>query len=172
MDNPCSVPKREGYQIRELPIRYGWIITDDNLLTCSEQHINKVFAMLRRQQNRPEFIGGLEAKLFTPDMAKQIMSLRPKSLFFAYDTSDDYEPLRYTGYYLREAGLKINHDTARYYVLCGYPRDTFQNAEKRMHDTFAAGFAPFSMLYLTNTVIQPGMATISTPMGIPENSLE
>jgi hypothetical protein len=143
----CSVPKREGYQIRELPVRDGWIIADDNLLACSEQHINEVFAMLRRQPQRPEFTGGLEAKLLTPAMAEQLMSLRPKSLFFAYDTPDDYEPLRYAGRYLREAGLKTNHDTARCYVLCGYPRDTFQAAEKRMHDTFSAGFAPFAMLY-------------------------
>ena len=28
----CAVPKREGGQLRELPVTDGWIVTDDNLL--------------------------------------------------------------------------------------------------------------------------------------------
>ena len=31
----CAVPKREGFKIRELPVRVGWIIQDDNILACS-----------------------------------------------------------------------------------------------------------------------------------------
>ena len=30
----CTVPKREGYQLRELPVTDGWIVADDNLLDC------------------------------------------------------------------------------------------------------------------------------------------
>lgn len=45
----CSVPKREG-DIRELPITEGYNVLDDNLLACSEEHIRKVFAMLKRQR--------------------------------------------------------------------------------------------------------------------------
>jgi hypothetical protein len=44
----CSVPKREGNKLRELPITDGWIVTDDNLLACSEKHISGVFEMLKR----------------------------------------------------------------------------------------------------------------------------
>ena len=46
----CSVPKREGGKLRELPITDGNIILDDNLLACSEQHIRAVFEMLGRQK--------------------------------------------------------------------------------------------------------------------------
>jgi hypothetical protein len=89
----CSVPKREGYELRELPIVDGWILQDDNLLACSEKHINAVFEMLKRQPKRPSFTGGLEAKLLTQDMAFRLKELKPQSLFFAYDTPNDYDPL-------------------------------------------------------------------------------
>ena len=56
----CSVPKREG-TLRELPINDGWILLDNNILACSEKHIRAVFDMLKLQQHRPQFTGGIEA---------------------------------------------------------------------------------------------------------------
>ena len=82
----CAVPKREGGQLRELPVRDGWIVQDDNLLACSPEHIDEVFAMLARQPDRPQFVGGLEAALMTPVMAERLYELHPDSLFFAYAT--------------------------------------------------------------------------------------
>jgi hypothetical protein len=143
----CSVPKREGYQLRELPITDGWIITDDNLLACSPEHIAAVFEMLKRQPYRPQFVGGLEAKLLTADMATKLRELNPKSMFFAYDTPDDYEPLVQSGIYLRNAGFKKSNQQARCYVLVGYKNDTFEKAEKRLLQTWEAGFFPFAMLF-------------------------
>ena len=58
----CMVPEREGYKLRELSIRDGWNVLDDNLLACSDDHVNAVFDMLKRQDRQPEFTGGLEAK--------------------------------------------------------------------------------------------------------------
>jgi hypothetical protein len=143
----CSVPKREGGQLRELPVTDGWIVTDDNLLACSPQHVEKVFAMLRRQPHRPQFVGGLEAKILTLEMAHRLKGLNPKSLFFAYDTKDDLEPLMQAGAYLGVAGFKREHHVVRCYVLCGYKGDTFDKAEARMREAWDAGFMPFSMLY-------------------------
>lgn len=71
----CAVPKREGYQLRELPVTDGWIVTDDNLLACSPGHIDKVFIMLGRQKYRPQFVGGLESALMTTDIAARIHDL-------------------------------------------------------------------------------------------------
>ena len=73
----CAVPKREGGVLRELPVTDGWIVQDDNLLACSPAHINAVFAMLARQPHRPQFTGGLEAALMTPEMAVRLHELRP-----------------------------------------------------------------------------------------------
>ncbi|WP_235375064.1 MULTISPECIES: hypothetical protein [Sanguibacteroides] len=143
----CAVPKREGYALRELPVIDGWIVTDDNLLACSDRHIKEVFDMLKRQPDRPQFVGGLEAKILTSERAKQLKELRPESLFFAYDTPDDLEPLRQAGKYLFDAGFtKASHEL-RCYVLIGYKGDSFEKAEKRLRETWDAGFMPFAMLY-------------------------
>jgi hypothetical protein len=143
----CAVPKREGYALRELPVTDGWIITDDNLLACSPAHISKVFDMLKRQPYRPHFVGGLEAKLLTPQMAVKLRELKPRSMFFAYDTPDDYEPLLQAGEYLRAAGFSTASQVARCYVLIGYKGDTFEKAQRRLVETWRAGFFPLAMLY-------------------------
>ena len=64
----CSVWRREGAEIRELPITAGWNVLDDNLLACSDQHIRNVFEMLKGQKSngRIQFTGGLEAKRLKP----------------------------------------------------------------------------------------------------------
>ena len=142
----CSVPEREG-GLRELPIAEGWIVTDDNLLACSQGHIDGVFEMLQRQPHRPQFVGGLEAKLLTKNMAHRLKALKPETMFFAYDTPDDYEPLVQAGKYLAEAGFTKNNHIARCYVLIGYQNDTFEKAEERLRQAWAAGFFPFAMLY-------------------------
>lgn len=142
----CSVPKRAG-SLKELDIKDGWIIQDDNLLACSEGHIKAVFDMLKRQKHRPEFRGGLEAKLLKPWHAELLRSINPQSMFFAYDTPDDYEPLIKAGKLLNEYGLNLQSRKNYCYVLIGYKNDTFEKATKRLEDTLKAGFIPFAMLY-------------------------
>lgn len=141
----CSVWKREG-SIRELAISRGWNVLDDNLISCSREHQLSVFEMLRGQKN-VEFTGGLEAKLLTPWHIEQFARLNIKQMFFAYDTPDDYEPLVQAGKMLAEANITYANRKARAYVLCGYPNDTFDDADKRMRQTVSAGFMPMAMLY-------------------------
>lgn len=146
----CSVWRREGATVRELPITEGWNVLDDNLLACSEEHQRAVFAMLARQKaagHRIEFTGGLEAARLRPWHVEALRELRPKQMFFAYDTPDDLEPLRQAGRMLLGAGWTTTSHTLRAYVLCGYPRDTFEAAGRRMAETVEAGFMPMAMLY-------------------------
>jgi len=146
----CSVWRREGNAIRELPITEGYNLLDDNILACSDDHIKRVFNMLevgKKKYKKPvEFTGGLEAALLKPWHCEEIYKLKPKQLFFAYDTPDDLEPLINSGDMLSTAGFRIHHQL-RAYVLCGYPKDTFEQAEKRMYQTIQAGFMPMAMLY-------------------------
>lgn len=142
----CDVWKRDS-DIRELPIRDGWNILDDNLLACSEQHIRAVFTMLSRQKHRPEFTGGLEAKRMKPWIASELRKLHPESMYFAYDTPDDLAPLRSAGQMLIDAGFTKTSHRSRCYVLCGYPKDTMNSAENRMRQTIDAGFVPMAMLW-------------------------
>ena len=143
----CSVPKREGYQLRELPITQGYNVLDDNLLACSDRHINKVFDMLKQQSHRPEFTGGLEAKILKPWHAKRLKEIKTRRMYFAYDTPDDYEPLVQAGRILRDEGFTIASHVMCCYVLIGYQGDKMEAAEKRLRDTWKAGFLPYAMLY-------------------------
>jgi hypothetical protein len=144
----CSVWRREGNTIRELEIKEGNNILDDNLLACSQGHILGVFQMLFQQKyGRPMFTGGLEAARLRDWHVELLRQLRPKELFFAYDTPDDYEPLVEAGKKLLRAGFTVSSHALRAYVLVGYPGDTFTKAERRLTDTIKAGFLPMAMLY-------------------------
>ena len=150
----CSVPKREGAGVRELPVTWGWNVLDDNLLACSRQHIEQVFSMLHAQKHQPSFTGGLEAARLKPWHVELLAKRPPESMFFAYDTPGDLEPLREAGKLLRRPGLGLSKDgkaianRARCYVLCGFFRgDTPEKAARRMVDTVEAGFWPMAMVY-------------------------
>lgn len=142
----CSVWKRQPNVI-ELPIVDGNIIQDDNLLACSDQHIKDVFKMLSKQKKPAVFSGGIEAKLLKPWHIDLFSSIRLKSLFCAYDTPDDLDPLIEAGKLLSKANITFENRKAVCYVLIGYPKDTFEKAEKRIEQVFKAGFFPFAMLW-------------------------
>lgn len=142
----CAVPKREG-GLTELPIHDGWNVLDDNLLACSDEHVEKVFQMLSRQEKRAVFTGGLESKILKPWHAKRLREINAQRMYFAYDTPDDYEPLVEAGKIMRQEGHRPQSHTMGCYCLIGYPNDTFDAAEKRLTDAAKNGFAPYAMLY-------------------------
>ena len=142
----CSVPKRAG-KLKQLAINDGWIIQDDNFLACDDVHKNQTIEMLKRIKKRPEFRGGLEAKILTRPDVELLQSVNPKTMYFAYDTPDDYEPLVEAGRMLKEADITVKSRVPYAYVLMGYPKDTMDAAEQRCIDTPKAGFIPFGMLY-------------------------
>lgn len=141
----CIVPKREG-GLRELAIADGWIVQDDNLLACSDDHVRAVFTMLKRQQQRAE-IRGLEAKQLQRWHVDLLADMKPARMYFAYDAPDDLQPLRQAGAMLAEAGFHRESHRVCAYVLIGYPGDSLGAAEKRLRESWAAGFWPFAMLY-------------------------
>ena len=147
----CSVPIREGGKLRELPITSGFNIADDNLLACSEKHIRAVFDMLKRQPERPLFTGGLEARRLRQWHVDLLREVRVKRMYFAYDDPCEYEPLVAAGRLLAENGIARQSHTASSYVLVGFRGDTFEAAEKRLRDAWAAGFVPFAMLFRDDT---------------------
>jgi len=143
----CSVWRREG-GIRELPIHPGNNLLDDNILACSDNHINAVFDMA--EKNKPfQFTGGLEAKLLKRWHVERLAKLKPVQTFFAYDTPDDLEPLVEAGKLLKEYGFSFRQ--LRCHVLMGFPKDTIEDAEKRIWQTINAGFMPSAMVYRDKT---------------------
>lgn len=143
----CSVPRCARGTIRELPITDGWNILDDNILGTSEQHFRDVCAMLKRQKHPAVFSGGLEPALLQQWQADLLYDVRPDRLYTAYDTKDDLEPLIEMGRKLWAAGFRPARHNMRCYVLVGYEGDSFEDAERRLHETMQAGFVPFAMLY-------------------------
>lgn len=148
----CSVWKREGNVVRELPICNGYNVLDDNLLACSENHIRSVFDMLRKQTKPVDFSGGWEAKRLKTWHIDLLTTLKLNQVWFAYDDDDDLEPLVYAGKMLREAGLSITKSgnvshKIRCYCLVGYPKDTIDKADTRLRTAYANGFLPMAMLY-------------------------
>src|SRR6516225_2241719 len=150
----CSVWKRDPVP-RLLPVIDGWNILDDNLLACPRDHVEAVFAMLRRQHRRIEFTGGLEALSLQDYQVELLASLRPRpTMFFAYDPGDEFETLRSAASRLLEAGFTAASHLMRVYVLIGYPKDTFAAAEQRLRQMLAIGFTPMAMLWRPETQSQ------------------
>jgi hypothetical protein len=142
----CSVPAREG-ALRELPVTEGANILDDNLLACSESHVRKVFLMLNRQKRGiVQFTGGLEAARLRPWHVELLHGLRPKQIFFAFDTPDDLPALEEAARLFRVAEYGTRN-ILRCYVLVGYPGDSFLEAEQRLRTVMRLGFGPMAMLY-------------------------
>jgi hypothetical protein len=146
----CSVPKREGRKVRELPIAQGHNVLDDNLLACAAPHFERVIAMLAEQKERALFTGGLEAKRLRGRHVAMLKDLRPKQMFFAYDTPDDLPPLENAMRLFREAGYGNRH-TLHCYVLVGYPGDAMLAAEGRLNTVVRLGMCPMAMLYRDET---------------------
>lgn len=149
--NSCWFCIERNSEMKLLDIHDGWNDLSSNLLACPPDHIWQVFAALDRGRKiygkAPQFTGGLEAKRLEWWHVEALKKLRPKQMFFAYDTPDDLNPLRQAGRMLIAGGFTTASHCLRAYVLCGYPKDTFDKAERRMAQTTEAGFMPMAMLY-------------------------
>jgi hypothetical protein len=135
----CLVPPREG-RLRELPIVQGNLVQDNNLLQCSREHLEKVWAMLRTQHS-VEFTGGLDARLVTTEIADAIRGLSLKQLFLACDTDNGLAPLERA-----VELLQLPRDKVRCYVLCAFNTSVDQ-CEERLQRVWRAGAMPFAQLY-------------------------
>jgi hypothetical protein len=154
----CMARKREG-PLRELPVREGANILDDNLLACSELHIKRVFEMLEEQKKlhrRTYFTGGLEAARIEEWHVALLKKLRPKEIFFGCDDEEKFFHLREAVKLFKEADY-FSHNTLRAYVLIGYRNDTLEDAERRLKRVKDIGVCPMAMLYrdLSGAIIQP-----------------
>lgn len=137
----CLVPEREG-NLREIGIREGNNILDNNLLQCNKEHIAEVFDMLR-SQHAVHFSGGLDSRLLTNSIADDLRSLRIKQLFFACDTKEAIKALE-------RAKCKLNGFTRqqlRCYVLLAFDGESISEAQERLENIWKLGFMPFVQLY-------------------------
>jgi len=146
----CYASKREG-NIRELKIKDGWKIHDNNILACSKKHFEAVCEMLSRQPEPSTWAGGLEARRLTARHTKILSQItpKPKRLYFANDRKGDLIYLKMAADILHDAGF--NREQMYCYVLIGYPGDSVAAATKRLYETLDAGYFTFAMLFRDDT---------------------
>lgn len=138
----CVVPRREG-AIRELQIKPGWIVQDNNLLACSPPHVRAVFDMLKGQDRAIFFNGGLD-KHFLQEWHRPLFdSIKIGELWFACDTAADLPQLERAAQILN--GISI--EKLRCYTMIGYDTETPDEADRRCARVYELGFLPFSQLY-------------------------
>lgn len=139
----CFVPEREG-ALRELPVRDGHDVLDNNLLAASRGHIEAVLAMLRRQKERARFTGGFEARRVEPWFAAALKEIRTATGFLAYDRPGDRKVVAEAAKLLLPCFTKRRLGC---YVLCGYVGDTIEAAKERCQYVQDLGMMAFAMFY-------------------------
>lgn len=142
----CFVPKREG-KIRELQIKPGWIVQDNNLLACSEDHVRAVFDMLREQKRRIFFNGGLDKDLLKDWHRELLDSIFIGEIWLSCDTGSAMKSLVGSSKIL--GGIPTNKK--RCYVMIGFDGETLVEAERRLESVLELGFMPFCQLYQPET---------------------
>lgn len=142
----CMVPKREG-SLRELEIKPGWIVQDNNLLACSERHIRAVFDMLRARNRRIYFNGGLDKHFLKPWHRALFDSISIGELWFACDSAVDLPWLEKAAGILDGIPLRKR----RCYTMIGFNGESIDDASRRLDRVLEMGFLPFCQLYQPET---------------------
>jgi len=139
----CFVPKREG-KLRELKnIVSGNIVQDNNLLACSESHIEKVFNILKHQ-TKINFSGGLESSRITDKIVDELRGLKIYQLWLSFDYPDLFKSLTKA---VEKLKRYFRRDQIRCYVLIGYNGDALEKAESRLRMAWELGTLPFAQRY-------------------------
>ena len=145
----CSVPVREK-TTREIEIKDGWIVQDNNILACSEKHLWKVFEMLRKQPYPAQFKGGLDTTLIKKEHRKLFDRIRVSELWFACDSDIAFPPLLKASEIFKDYPRNKKYC----YALIGFGGETLLSAEKRLRNIYLLGFMPFAQLYQSDDKIK------------------
>lgn len=138
----CLVPELEG-KLYTIPIMPGYIIQDNNLLQCPASHRQNVFQMLSSQRKAANFLGGLDARLITDEIAEELRGLRIHQVFLAADTNGALKPLNRA---IKKLSF-LPRQKLRCYVLLGYNDETMEQGKIRLHKVWELGAMPFAQLY-------------------------
>jgi hypothetical protein len=137
------LPLREN-RFRQLKaIAPGSVIQDNNILLADRRHLERLFAMLRRQR-QIKFMGGLDCRLLDDWHIERLRSLSVDRLWLALDHKDRMKPFKKACTALTKAGFTRHH--IRAYVLAGF-HEPIQAAEERLIFAYECGALPFIQVY-------------------------
>lgn len=137
----CLVSRREG-RLRELEIKPGNIVNDNNILACSRPHFEAVCEMLQGQ-NVIQFKGGLDIDYLESWHVEHFKKMRLDELWIACDNGAALKKLDKAADLLAD----FNIEKKRCYVMVGFDGETQEEARKRCEAVYAKGFLPFAQLY-------------------------
>ena len=137
----CLVSKREG-KLRELEIKPGHIVNDNNLLACSRGHIERVFEMLAGQK-AVQFKGGLDIDYLEPWHVDLMKEISLDELWVACDNQAGLKRLEKAKDLLADFSI----EKKRCYVLIGHNGETLTDAESRCEAVYEKGFLPFAQKF-------------------------
>jgi hypothetical protein len=132
----CYVPKMEG-MIRVVGDIYDFwdgkskeiTIMDNNILALPE-HFKMICQQIRKEKLRVDFNQGLDCRLVTDEIAKDILSIKHiQEIRFAFDDIRTQPQVEKCIQTLRRNGLK---DWGTRWYCYVSPTDTFENVYKRM----------------------------------------
>jgi len=137
----CAVPKIEGSfrELRNWPVRP--IVCDNNLLSSSRVHFDRVINALKTMP-WVDFNQGLDARLFKPHHADRLAELRHVKVRFAFDHRSTENKVADAVALTRRKGLK----NISIYCLIGF-RDTPEDARYRLEKVRSWGIRPNPMRY-------------------------
>ena len=145
----CFVPKREG-KLREIEIKPGHIIQDNNILACSDNHFQRVCDMLAKQKEPAQFKGGLDIDYLNKWHVDCLLEIRVAELWVACDNKAGLARLDKAKDLLGDFSL----NKKRCYVLIGHGDETLSEAEARCSAVYEKGFLPFAQLFRGPKLIQ------------------
>jgi len=137
----CFVPKREG-KLRELKVKPGHIVQDNNLLACSRGHVEKVFGMLAGQ-SKVQFKGGIDIDYLKPWHVELMKNIKTNEIWVACDTVAGLKKLDKAADLLSD----FNIGKKRCFVLIAYNGESITEAERRCRTVYEKGFLPFAQLF-------------------------
>lgn len=131
----CIVPKKEGKLKAVGDIYDFWdgksktiTILDNNILALPE-HFKMIIAQIRKENLKVDFNQGLDHRLLTDELCRELVSVRHTELRFAFDD------IRYKPSVLRAINIlkKYGRDkfNTRWYIYVG-EKDTFETVYERL----------------------------------------
>ncbi len=141
----CFVPKMEG-DIREIKnIHAAPYLMDNNILACSDKHIEKVFNMLLTQKNI-KLQGGIDVRLLKKWHVEYISKMKLNNIAIAFDSPNLELKVKRSLKLLLQGN--IPYGKIHCFVLGGFfKNDTPEKAEQRCRFVLEHGATPNAMYY-------------------------
>ena len=145
----CIVSNKEGRTSRKVAdLREWWdgrkriVLMDPNILACPDWA--DLLAQLADSRAEIDINQGADVRLLTPDKAEALARLKMKRIHFAWDGTDDLEPMFRVA--TEPFGKMIRAHRVSVYVLTNYNTDMSWNLH-RIYILRDLGYDPYVMVY-------------------------